>query len=272
MTIPSGLIGVVHLPPIPGDPRHRGSQSFDDALSFALTDAQSLVDGGVDAIIIENFGSAPFPKGTAGDRIHPHQVAFLARVATKCRARFDIPIGVNCLRNDAPAAVGIAAATNLDFIRVNIHTGAYVTDQGLIEGEAHRTLRYRRQLGVDDIAILADVFVKHAAPLVAIETEEAVQDTVQRGCADAIIVTGQATGHPVDTAFVQQVVRAANDTPIFIGSGLNAENASELAALSCGAIVGTYFKKGGQIHNPVDQRRVRQITDLAQGQFRQTTA
>ena len=268
MTLPSGLIGVVHLPAVPGDARHDGQHSFEHAFGFALDDAQALAEGGVDALIIENFGSAPFPKGTAGERLAAHQVAFMARVAAACKARLGLPIGVNCLRNDAPAAVGIAAACTLDFIRVNVHTGAYVTDQGLIEGEAHHTLGYRRQLGASQVAILADVLVKHAAPLADLDPGEATRDCVRRGLADGVIVTGQATGSPASAKLLEEVRQAANNAPVFVGSGVTPDNAAKLAPLSEGAIVGTYFKEDGQVHNPVDPARVRRLAKVLEGAFR----
>ncbi len=265
MPIPRGIIGVVHLPAMPGDPAHDGQASFEDVLAFSLADAEALADGGVDGLIIENFGSAPFPKGAEGDRLPPHQVAFLTRVAAACRARVDVALGVNCLRNDAPAAIGIAATCGLDFVRVNVHTGAYVTDQGVIEGEAYHTLRYRKALGAEDVAILADVLVKHATPLAALDPAEATRDCVHRGLADGVIVTGQATGSPVTPEFLEQVGDAADSAPVFVGSGLNPDNAAELWPLCDGAIVGTYFKQDGQIHNPVDVGRVRRLVELVRG-------
>ncbi len=270
MTTPTGIIGVVHLPAMPGDPRHDGQRGFDDVVEFALSDAEALAEGGVDGIIIENFGSAPFPKGTAGQRIAPHQVALLTRVALACRARVDVAVGVNCLRNDAPAAVGIAAAAGLDFVRVNVHTGAYVTNQGLVEGEAYHTLRYRRAIGANDVAIAADVLVKHAAPLADLDAGEATRDCVERGLADAVIVTGEATGAPVSPALLDQVRRAAGAAPVLVGSGFNPNNADDLAPLCHGAIVGTYFKQDGRVRNPVDVGRVRRLVGFVSGKFRDT--
>src|SRR5688500_8924943 len=156
---------------MPGDPRHR-TGGFEDVARLALADAEALAAGGADAILIENFGSAPFAKGTEGSRLPPHQVALMATIAAATVERFDLPVGVNCLRNDATSAIGIAAAVGLDFIRVNVHTGAYLTDQGLIEGEADRTLRYRRFLGGEHVTILADVLVKHARPLAPLDPRE----------------------------------------------------------------------------------------------------
>ena len=260
-----GFIGAVHLPPMPGDPRHDGG-GFAEVERLAMADAEALVAGGVDALILENFGSAPFSKGTGDQRLPPHQVACLALLARQC-ADLGRPVGVNCLRNDALAALGIAAAAGLDFVRVNVHAGAMVTDQGLIEGEAHRSLRYRQALGAASVAILADVLVKHAAPLGQLDPEQAVHDCLDRALADGVIVSGQATGAPVDPALLRRVGAAAGARPVLLGSGVTPDNAAELAPLAHGAIVGTWLKRGGQVEAPVDQQRVRQLAALLQGRF-----
>ena len=257
MTVPRGIIGVLHLPPMPGDPRYRAG-GFGEVESHVLNDAEMLVEGGVDALILENFGSAPFTKGTEGHRLPPHQVAAMAIIARAAMTRFGRPVGINCLRNDARSAIGIAAAVGASFIRVNVHTGAYVTDQGLIEGEAAMTLRYRDALGVD-IAVLADVMVKHAAPLVPIDTEQAVHDTVGRGLADAIVVTGVATGAPVDVDHLARVRGAAGDGPVVLGSGLRPETVGDVKPYVDAAIVGTFFKEHGEVHRPVELSRVAEL-------------
>lgn len=122
--------------------------------------------------------------------------------------------------------------------------------------------------GADDVAILTDIRVKHAAPVVDIDAGELVHDTLHRGCADAIIVTGQATGSPVDASFVDKVQRIADPAPVFVGSVVNA---AELTPLSHGAIVGTIFNGDGVVQNPVDRERVRRIAALVQGQFLRPT-
>ncbi len=259
-----GLIGVVHLLPLPGDPAYR-SGGFAAAYEQARTDAEALVEGGVDGLIVENFGSAPFVKGSAGDRIPPHQAAALARVCLACK-QLGVPVGVNCLRNDAHAALGIAAACELDFIRVNVHTGAYVTDQGLIEGEAATTLRYRSALGAN-VEIWADVLVKHATPLAPLDPTTATHDCIDRGLADAVIVTGAATGKPVDANLLATVRAAAGGKPVVIGSGLSPDNASALLGHADAAIVGTWLKRDGQVRSAVDPERVRTLVAACRGWF-----
>lgn len=264
--IPRGVIGVVHVPGLPGDPRPAPG-GFDAAWRRSVADARALAAGGVSAIVVENFGSAPFSKGDASARVPPHQAAFLARLVAELAA-LGLPVGVNCLRNDAVTALGIAAATGAAFVRVNVHVGAYVTDQGLIEGEAATTLRYRAALGATDVAILADVLVKHAAPLAPLSVRDAVEDTLHRGLADAVIVSGRATGARVDLGRLREARDAAGDAPLLIGSGLTPDDAPALCPLIDGAFVGSWLKRDGALSNPVDEARVRALVDATRGRFR----
>jgi membrane complex biogenesis BtpA family protein len=268
---PRGLVAVIHLPAMPGDPAHDGRGS-EAVIDHARRDADAIREGGIDALVIENFGSRPFPKGDARDPIPPHQVALLAIVARELRGAFSA-IGINCLRNDVVSALGIAAATGADFVRVNVHVGAYVTDQGLIEGEAARSLRYRASLGATSrIAICADVLVKHATPLAPLDPIRATEDTLDRGMADAVVVTGAATGAPADRATLEAVRRAAGDRPVLLGSGLAPDNAASLLALADGAIVGTWIKERGDVRAPVDRERVRRLVSSCAGLFRTPSA
>jgi len=260
-----GLIGVVHLKAMPGDPGYRGG-GFEAVERAALADAEALAAGGVDGIIVENFGSAPFVKGTEGHRLPPHQVAFLSIVVRECVRLYGRPIGVNCLRNDAMAALGIAAAAGASFVRVNVHTGAYVTDQGLIEGEADRSLRYRAALG-GGVELAADILVKHATPLAPLGATDATHDCLDRGLADAVVVSGVATGAPVDAALLRQVRAAAGRRSVLLGSGLTPERVDELAPLATGAFVGTWLKVGGELSAPVDEVRVKQLVEAVRGRF-----
>jgi membrane complex biogenesis BtpA family protein len=166
-----------------------------------------------------------------------------------------IPVGVNVLRNDSRSALAIAAVTGASFVRVNVHTGAMVTDQGVIEGDAYETVRYRRQLGVE-VKILADVFVKHATPLGTLSIEQAARDTAYRGLADALIVTGPGTGEPTEMADVLRVKEAVPDIPLLVGSGVHEGNVAQLLSVADGVIVGTSLKQDGVTTNPVDERRV----------------
>jgi uncharacterized protein len=247
------FIGMIHLPALPGSPRSQ--LSIAECIERALCDAEALRNGGVDGIIVENFHDVPFRPG----RVDAHTVAAMTRICREVRERVDCRIGVNVLRNDAQAALGIALAAEADFIRVNIHSGAMVTDQGVITGEADQTLRTRRALDAEHIQIFADVLVKHAAPLGPLAIEEAVGDVIERGLADAVIVSGAATGQVTGADDVQRAARVAGSVPVYVGSGVTAQNVSSLVPPAQGLIVGSWLKIDGNVDNLVDITRVRQL-------------
>jgi membrane complex biogenesis BtpA family protein len=252
------VIGMIHLPPLPGSPAHR--LAMDDIRDLMLRDAEALVAGGVDGLMLENFGDAPFYPG----RVPPHTVAAIAVLANEVRERFPLPFGINVLRNDGVSALSIAAAVGADYIRINVFTGARVTDQGIIQAEAHEVQRLRRALAAS-VGIFADVAVKHSAALGDRNLEDEVADTVERARADAIIVSGTATGKPVDLQTVRQAKSAAGLAPVLIGSGVDTENAGELLRYADGLIVGTAFKVDGVTTNPVDVDRVREFMQGLRG-------
>lgn len=250
------LIGVVHVPALPGSPAHQ--LSMEAIAERALNDARALREAGFDAAIVENFGDMPFAR----DAIGPASVAGLGIVADRVRRETGLRVGINALRNDAISALGIAAACGASFIRVNVHTGVYATDQGMIEGRADQTLRYRKQLA-QRVAILADVHVKHAMPISQPDIERAAKDTAYRGLADGLIVTGSATGEAVDLDLLTRVREAVPDRRVFVGSGATIETVGSLLRLAAGVIVGTGIKQDGQTSAPIDLARARAFVKAA---------
>ncbi len=248
---PPFLVGVVHLLPTPGSPR-AGADALSRVLARAVEDARALVAGGCDALIVENFGDAPFhPR-----EVPPETVASLALAASAVISIAGAtPVGVNVLRNDARAAIGICAATGASFVRVNVHAGAAATDQGILEGRAHETLRERARLA-PGVALLADAHVKHATPLGRESLGDAVRELVQRALADAVLVTGRATGSPPSIEDLREAREAAGTAPVLAASGVTVENAEEILRHVDGAIVGTSLERDGRTAEPIDPARV----------------
>lgn len=250
------LIGVVHLLGTPGSPRFAGDREA--PIRRAVADAGALVEGGIDALIVENFGDAPFHK----EHVPPETIASLAlAIAAVSSVARSVPVGVNVLRNDARAGVGLCAATGASFLRVNVHVGAMLTDQGVIEGRAAETLRERARL-CPGVALLADVHVKHGVLLAPQPIAEAARDALERGLADALVVSGTRTGAAPALGELLAVREAARGKPVLVGSGLTAENARALLEIADGAIVGTYLKEEGDVERAVDPRRVRELRTL----------
>ena len=249
------FIGVVHLPPLPGSPRWRGD--LDWVLAQAQEEAQVLDRGGAHGIIVENFGDAPFRIG----RVDPVTVSAMTLAVDRVRRVTDLPVGINMLRNDALSALAVAAATSADFIRVNVHYGVMAADEGLVEGEAHLTLRRRLELGVE-VKILADVLVKHAVPLGPADLGLTAHETVFRGLADGLIVSGPVTGRAPEESQVGAARKAVPEAFILVGSGVDEANAKKLLSLADGAIVGTSLKRDGLVTNRLDPERVRKMAEL----------
>jgi membrane complex biogenesis BtpA family protein len=248
------IIGVLHVPALPGAPAN--TLSFRDVRTFVVHDAEAYASGGIDALILENFGDVPFYP----DHVPPETVAFLTALACEIRARFSQPLGINVLRNDGESALAVAAASGAAFIRVNVYTGARVADQGLLQSRAHAIQRLKRALA-SDVLVFADVAVKHSAPLGERALEDEVEDTIQRALADAVIVTGAATGKPASLDALRTARIAAHGTPVFVGSGTSEETITEILTAADGVIVASALKVKGQVMNAVDAERVRRFMD-----------
>jgi membrane complex biogenesis BtpA family protein len=253
------LLGVVHLQPLPGAPGHRPGSPW---RRRAASDARAYAEAGFDGVLVENFGDAPFFAG----RVPPETSASLAVAAHAVRDAVPpaVAVAVNVLRNDGRAAVAIAAAAGLDFVRINVLAGAFVTDQGLVEGEAAQLLRDRARLA-PHLKILADVRVKHAAPLAPRPIEEEALDLVERAGADALIVTGSRTGRAVDREELASLRKALPEAFLLVGSGTSRHTVRGLLADADGAIVGSAVKRGGRTDAPVDKRRAAAFVHAARG-------
>ena len=231
------VLGMIHLQPLPGSPKWGGDMKR--PLEAALGDAQALVKGGVTAVMIENYHDVPFYPGAVPAETVAAMTVLVQAVKT---AYPDLLLGVNVLRNDVDSALCIAAATGARFVRVNVHTGAALTDQGTIEGRAWHTLRRRSTLGID-VGILADVRVKHARPLVERPLEDEVRDLRLRGLADGVIITGVATGAGADPQDVAAVREALPDCPLLVGSGVTSATVGEFLPQADGFIVGSSLQE-----------------------------
>jgi len=250
------VVGVVHLPALPGAPGYGGSMS--QVIDWARADTRALIEGGVDGLIVENFGDKPF----YGDTVPPETVASMAvALGAVMEAASARPVGANVLRNDAAAALALCAATGAGFLRVNVHVGAAVTDQGLIQGAAAETMR-RRQTLCPNAALLADVHVKHATPLGSEPLEQSAIDTWRRGMADGLIVSGLGTGQAPAADRVERIRKVLPESVLLLGSGTDETNASELLACSNGAIVASSLKLDGVLEAPVDPERVKRFVGL----------
>ena len=248
---------MLHLKPLPGSAK---AELLSVVRERMLADLDALVKGGVDGLILENYGDAPYFPG----RVPPQTVSYLTRLAMEVRGSTSLPLGINVLRSDGISAMAVAAAVGAEFIRVNVYTGVRVSGEGLIQGNAHEIQRYRRELGVG-VKVFADVDVKHSTGVGSVDLADEVTETILRGRADAVIVSGKATGSETGLEDLRIAKESSGSTPVLAGSGVTVETVAETLRWADGAIVGTGFKVDGVTDNPVDVEAVRALMGEARG-------
>jgi hypothetical protein len=256
------LVGVIHLPALPGSPGAK--LPLETIVASVIDDARALADAGFDVCMIENFGDAPFFK----DAVPPVTVSAMTVCALAAiEAVPALPIAVNVLRNDAASALAIAHVVGAAAIRINIHCGARMTDQGIIEGRAAETLRLRSALRAANVAIWADVDVKHSAALAPYPLDQEVHDVVERGLATAVIVTGDGTGKAVDAGKLATVRAVAGHAKVLVGSGATLENLPMLAKSAHGVIVGSALRDGGRAGGAIVAARAKEFAAAYRSSF-----
>ncbi len=237
---------MIHLPSFEG---HVSPEfNLDEAFRISIADALTLKQAGFDALLIENFHDSPFPK----TRISDAKFLLMSKIVNKIIDSVPtIAVGVNILRNACLQAITMATINYASFIRCNIWEGAYVTDQGIIEGVASQVIQ-EKQVLQSKVLILADIGVKHATPLGQFTLDEAAKNALNRGGADAIILSGRETGAllPLDT--LTHFVSRTKHKPI-LGSGVTVDNVSTIFPLISGVIIGSSLKyEPTNLHSPID--------------------
>lgn len=249
------IMGMIHLPALPGSPNYGGS--MEKVIEHALADAKTLVENGIDAMIVENLGDFPYYPMTE----EAETVAAMTRAALAVRQAYpNTPLGINILRNSWKADIAVAKIVGAQFIRLNVLTDTMVTDQGIINGEAHLVSRYRKFLGAEEVLLFCDLYTKHAGPIVERDLACVAHEMVERGLADALIIAGPETPVPPSDEKIKTVRDAVPDTPIFLGSGVNLARIDKVA-LADGTVFGFGTKPSGNMNDPVDGPTVKKFMD-----------
>ncbi len=251
---PKPVIAMIHTGPSPGVLGCCGVQC---AVERAVAEARLFAELGVDGLIVENMHD--FPCVHERD-MGPEVASFMTCIAYSVKRHVGrMPVGVQVLFQANRTAMAVAHASGCDFIRAEGWTHAHVSDKGIAEACAGEVLRYRKAIGADRIPVFADVQKKHASHAWTADlTLSDLAASIQQHRADAIVVTGTTTGHAPDPEDLLEVA-AASALPIFIGSGLDADNFTDYVGLADGFIIGSAFKENGEWSAPVCETRVRQL-------------
>ena len=244
------VVAMIHLGALPGTPACR--RSLREIETQALREATIYREAGVHGLMLENMHDTPYLRGHVG----PEIVAAIAIIARAIKDAARLPCGLQILAAANTEAIAVAHAAGLDFIRAEGFAFAHVADEGIIQSSAAELLRYRRAIGADHVQVWADVKKKHSSH--AITADVAIGETAHavefmRG--DAVIVTGAVTGEAPQPADVH-AVKQATRLPVYLGSGVTAENVGTFLGEADGFIVGSEFKTGGHWSGKVDAKRV----------------
>ncbi len=273
------LIGVVHLPPLPGSygykrlpypTSHGRIWGFDEILDYAIAEAKTYEEAGFDAVILENYGDKPYRV-----RVGPAQVAAMTRIASEVISKLGIPVGISMLRNSGYEALSVAYASGASFVRVNSICEHRLAPEGYLEPAIHdiasavRDLDLYEDLREGRILILGDIDVKHSLPLASrYDARIVVEDCLRRTGfqVHGVILTGQATGAEPEIAYVDEIGGAARaqGLRVIIGSGVSLDNIANYWRLADAFIVGTSVKLGGDTENRVSLERARQLVRLVE--------
>lgn len=251
------IIGMIHALPTAGSPGGYVCD-IDELYEHGIREAKILMDGGVDALLIENAGDVPFLKP---EKIGLETIGLMSVLGSKIIKEVNVPVGFNIVANAALASLACAKASGAKFVRINQWANAYIANEGFVEGAAADALRYRNQIDARDVLIFADVHVKHGSHAIVSDrsVEEQARDVAFFN-ADVVIATGSRTGHPTSVEEIQEIKKGSN-LPTIVGSGLTAENAKEILAVADGAIVGVSLKDSGKMSGNTNINKVKHLMD-----------
>jgi membrane complex biogenesis BtpA family protein len=249
------IIATLHLMSLPGSPHYKG-EAMTEILRYTMDEVEVLINAGIDGLIIENHGDIPFLKPEKIGHETVAAMTFIASEVKKVADNHNVQIGINCLANAPIPALAIGKAVGAKFIRINQFVNAYVSNEGFMDGKAGEVLRYRKSIGAEDIAIFADVHVKHGSHSIVADRSISEQaKDVLFFCGDVLICTGNRTGDPPNADEISEL-KVTPETPVLIGSGTTAQNLKQLLTLADGTIIASYFKDHGKWQYKVNQDRV----------------
>jgi membrane complex biogenesis BtpA family protein len=253
--INKAVVGMIHVDPLPGTPRYKGN--VESIISKAVEEAIIYKNCGIDAIAIENMHDIPYLKRNAG----PEIISLMSIIGREVKKVSQLPCGIQILAGANKQALAAAQSAGMDFIRSEGFVFAHVADEGILESDAGELLRYRKQIGAEDILIFTDIKKKHSSHTITsdvdiIETARAAEFFLS----DGVILTGKFTGKEPDIDELKKVYSAVK-IPVIIGSGLTADNIEKYYRFADAFIIGSYFKKGGDWKNKVEAERVKALMD-----------
>lgn len=253
----AAVIGMVHTRALPGTPlsEHNMQQLVDMACREVEIYSHSQVDG----VLVENMFDIPYLHRRD---LGPEVVACMTRICTEVRSLLPshIPCGLQILAGGNKEALAVSKACGLQFIRAEGFVFSHIADEGLIEAQAGELLRYRKAIDAEDVLIFTDIKKKHSAHAITSDIDVVeFASAAKFFLADAIILTGAATGQQADVQQLKECTQGVN-LPTLIGSGITRDNVEQYMDAH-GFIVGSHFKAQGSWKQDLELERVKSFMD-----------
>jgi membrane complex biogenesis BtpA family protein len=247
------VIGMIHVDALPGTPKYNGNISA--IIQHAITEAELYKSAGIQGIMIENMHDIPYLNNSAG----PEIISIMAIIAYEIKRRTNLFAGIQILASANKEAIAVANSANLDFIRAEGFVFSHIADEGFTDANAGEILRFRKQIGAENVMVFTDIKKKHSSHSITadISISEAAK-AAEFFLSDGIIITGSATGKEAN---MEEIIAVKNSTslPVIIGSGITAENVCDYYNIADAFIVGSYFKQDGNWQNPVEKERIEKL-------------
>ncbi len=237
------VIAMLHLAALPGDPGYDSAGGIAAVVARAREELDALQSGGVDGVMVCNEFSLPYLTKT-----EPITAITMARIIGELLPDLSVPYGVNVLW-DGRASIDLAVATGAQFVR-EIFTGVYASDFGLWDTNVGEVARHRARVGGADVKLFFNIVPESATYLadrdLAVDhAHDRVRDAARRD----LRVRRDRRRHRRTPRRCGVVKTAAGAVPVFVNTGVRAENVAAQLEIADGAIVGTYFKEDGVFEN-----------------------
>jgi uncharacterized protein len=230
------IIGMLHLPPLPGAYNYNG-QALDDIVASTLREAEILAASGFDGFLMQNAGDRP-----ASLEVCPEKIAYMAVIgAAVHQAHPAIPLGVNVCWNVPKATIAVCHAAGGAFIRLeHVYIGMAITPHGPVYGCAYEATQFLKLLDAKHIRIFADVYEAHSVPLGRVPIEHAARQATGACQAHAVVITGSTFAESID--MIQAIKHSSPAMTVILGGGSNPANVGEALHHADGIIVGRSLK------------------------------
>ncbi len=130
----------------------------------ALEEAQLFKDSNFSGVVIENMFDVPYLKQR---HVEPQTITTMAVIANQVRQilkrDLGFKIGVQILSGANKEALSVALSADCDFIRTEAFVFGHLGDEGYIESCAGQLLRFKNQIGAQNIKVFCDIKKKHSS-------------------------------------------------------------------------------------------------------------